>query len=287
MSRYCDLLITRVLFYKPFHCWGYCRPTIDEVFAERKANNKAAFITFVPCGFKIKADTVDILLGLQRGGANIIELGIPYSDPQADGPTIQRAHQVGVDQGITLHDVLATVSEARTKGLTIPIVLMGYYNNILQYGEDKVCPDAQKAGVDGFIVVDLPPEEAKPLSDDAAKHNLAYIPLVSPTTTDERMRFIDTLAHGFVYCVSLTGVTGARNELPPNLDAFMARIRANVKHPLALGFGLSTRQHFEQASALADGVVIGSKIVKIIEDSPDTATRAANVEAFSKSIMDP
>lgn len=98
----------------------------------------------MPCGFKTKADTVEILLGLQRGGANIIEVGIPYSDPQADGPTIQRAHQVGVDQGITLTDVLATVSEARAKGLTTPVVLMGYYNNILQYGEDKICPDAQK-----------------------------------------------------------------------------------------------------------------------------------------------
>ncbi|CEG40932.1 tryptophan alpha subunit [Plasmopara halstedii] len=137
---------------------------------------------------------------------------------------------------------------------------MGYYNNILQYGEDRICVDAQKAGADGFIIVDLPPEEAKSLSNDAAKHGLAYIPLVSPTTTDERMQLINAVAHGFVYCVSLTGVTGARAELPPNLEAFIARIRANVKHPLALGFGLSTRQHFVQASALADGVVIGSKI---------------------------
>ncbi|KAF4321714.1 hypothetical protein BBO99_00001675 [Phytophthora kernoviae] len=263
------------------------RPTIAQVIAEQKAKNTAAFITFVPCGFKTKVDTVEILLGLQRGGANIIEVGIPYSDPQADGPTIQRAHQVGVDQGITLHDVLATVSEARTKGLTTPVVLMGYYNNILQYGEDKICPDAQKAGVDGFIIVDLPPEEAKQLSDDAAKHGLSYIPLVSPTTTEERMKLIDSVAHGFVYCVSLTGVTGARTQLPPNLDAFMAKIRANVKHPLALGFGLSTREHFVQASALADGVVIGSKIVKIIEDASDTASRAANVEAFCKSIVNP
>jgi tryptophan synthase alpha subunit len=128
----------------------HCRPTIAEVIAERKANNTAAFITFVPCGYKTKADTVDILLGLQRGGANIIEVGIPYSDPQADGPTIQRAHQVGVDQGITLADVLATVSEARAKGLTTPVVLMGYYNNIMQFGEDKICPAAQK-GTTGIV----------------------------------------------------------------------------------------------------------------------------------------
>ena len=143
-APYCCTLIRQRLHRIPLSCDHICRPTIAEVFAERKANNAAAFITFVPCGFKAKADTVDILLGLQRGGANIIEVGIPYSDPQADGPTIQRAHQVGVDQGITLHDVLATVSEARGQGLTTPVVLMGYYNNFLQYGEDKICPDAHK-----------------------------------------------------------------------------------------------------------------------------------------------
>ncbi|CAI5703082.1 hypothetical protein KXD40_003939 [Peronospora effusa] len=263
------------------------RPTIAQVFAECKAKNKAVFITFVPCGFKTRADTVGILLGLQRGGANLIEVGVPYSDPQADGPTIQRAHQVGVNQGITLYDVLATVREARAQGLTIPVVLMGYYNNILQYDETRMCLDSQKAGVDGFIIVDLPPEEAKSFSDDAAKHGLAYIPLVSPTTTDERMRLISSIAHGFVYCVSHTGVTGARSALPSYIDSFMARIRANVKHPLALGFGISTRQHFMQASALADGVVIGSKIVEVIENSPTKASRATDAEAFAKSIVNP
>jgi len=225
------------------------------------------------------------MLGLQRGGTHIIEVGIPYSDPQADGPTIQRAHQVGVDQGITLRDVLATVSMARDKGLTIPVVLMGYYNNIIQYGEDRICLDARKAGADGFIIVDLPPEEAKSFSDDAANHGLSYIPLVSLTTSEKRMKLIASIAHGFVYCVSVAGVTGARAELARNLDAFMSRIRANIKHPLALGFGLSTRQHFLQASAFADGIVMGSKIVEVIESSPDTASRAAAVESFAKSIL--
>lgn len=118
------------------------RKTIAQTFEEAKAAKRAAFITFTACGFKTKADTVEILLALQRGGANIIELGIPYSDPQADGPTIQRAHQIGVNQGITLRDVLATVKEARGKGLTVPLVLMGYYNNIMQYGEREICKDA-------------------------------------------------------------------------------------------------------------------------------------------------
>ncbi|KAJ0411025.1 hypothetical protein ATCC90586_003627 [Pythium insidiosum] len=262
------------------------KQSIDQVFSAAKATKKPAFITFTACGFKTKADTVEIMLALQRGGANIIELGIPYSDPQADGPTIQKAHQVGVDQGITLHDVLATVKEARAKGLLVPVVLMGYYNNILQYGEGKVCADAKEAGADGFIIVDLPPEEARFLSDEAKKHGLSYIPLVSPTTTEVRMKQIASVAHGFVYCVSLTGVTGERSELPPNLDSFMAKIRANISLPLALGFGLSTREHFVQAGELADGVVMGSKVIKVIEASPsDTASRAANVEAFCKSIV--
>uniref|UniRef100_K3WG35 tryptophan synthase n=1 Tax=Globisporangium ultimum (strain ATCC 200006 / CBS 805.95 / DAOM BR144) TaxID=431595 RepID=K3WG35_GLOUD len=261
------------------------RKTIVQTFEDAKANNTAAFITFTACGFKTKADTVEILLALQRGGANIIELGIPYSDPQADGPTIQKAHQVGVDQGITLHDVLATVKDARQEGLTVPLVLMGYYNNIMQYGESKICKDAHEAGVDGFIIVDLPPEEAQFLSDESKRYGISYIPLISPTTTESRMRVIAKVAHGFVYCVSLTGVTGARTELPPNLEAFMQKIRSNVSLPLALGFGLSSREHFLQASALADGVVMGSKIIKIIESANNTASRAANVEAFCKSIV--
>lgn len=150
------------------------------------------------------------------------QLGVPYSDPQADGPTIQKAHQAAVDQGVTLRDVLATVQEARGKGLAVPVVLMGYYNNFLQYGEDKICADAKAQGVDGFIVVDLPPEEAKPFSEAARTHGLANIALVSPTTSETRMKLIDSVAHGFVYCVSLTGVTGARSELPPHLEEFMA-----------------------------------------------------------------
>lgn len=256
------------------------------MFEQAKAANRPAFVTFTACGWKDKEDTVDILLALERGGADIIEVGVPYSDPQADGPTIQKAHQRGVDQGITLRDVLNTVKEARGKGLLVPVVLMGYYNNFLQYGESKICTDSKEAGVDGFIIVDLPPEAAGFFSGEAKKLGLAYIPLVSPTTTEERMPIISAVAHGFVYCVSLTGVTGARSELPPNLDVFMARIRKHISQPLALGFGLSNRQHYLQAGAFADGVVMGSSIIKVIESAPnDTASRAAAVEAFCKSIV--
>lgn len=140
--------------------------------------------------------------------------------------------------------------------------------------------------MDGFIIVDLPPEEAKYLSGEAKRHGLSYIPLVSPTTSEKRMALIGEIAHGFVYCVSLTGVTGARTELPPNMNAFMATIRKHIALPLAIGFGLSTREHFVQASEFADGVVMGSKIIKVIEASENnTASRAANVEQFCKSIV--
>lgn len=165
----------------------------------------------------------------------MLQLGVPFSDPQADGPTIQRAHQAAIDQGVTLHDVLATVKEARSKGLVVPVVLMGYYNNFLQYGESKIGPDAKAAGVDGFIIVDLPPEEAKPFSDAARSHGLANIALVSPTTSEERMKLIDSVAHGFVYCVSLTGVTGTRSELPPHLEEFMARSTLSLRFCTLVG----------------------------------------------------
>lgn len=151
-------------------------------------------------------------------------MGIPFSDPQADGPTIQRAHQRGVDQNISLKDVLLTVRKAREKGLNVPIVLMGYYNNFLQYDRDTtLCKDVSEAGADGFIIVDLPPEEAAGLSVCAKENGLSYIPLISPTTSKERIDVINSIAHGFIYCVSLNGVTGERKELAPNLNKFIER----------------------------------------------------------------
>ncbi|ETV86641.1 tryptophan synthase, alpha subunit [Aphanomyces astaci] len=282
---------------------------IDATFARCKQEGKTAFITFIPCGYKEKADTIPILLACQAGGADIIEVGIPYSDPGADGPVIQRAHQNGVDQGITFADVLQTVSDARAQGLTVPVVLMGYFNNFLQYGLDTVCPHSKKAGVDGFIVVDLPPEEATEVSALTKQHGICFIPLVSPTTVDSRMRTIDrsmaspcilvfltsnvwfcmsvaliaAVGSGFCYVVSLTGVTGSRNAMAVNLEEFVIRIRKHISLPLALGFGLSSKAHVQAAGKLVDGAVIGSKIVNVIDEAPRDQ-RAQKVKDFCLSI---
>ncbi|EQC40401.1 tryptophan synthase alpha chain [Saprolegnia diclina VS20] len=256
---------------------------IDATFAKCKAAQKTAFITFIPCGYKTKEDTVPILLACQAGGADIIEVGVPYSDPGADGPVIQKAHQNGVDQGITFKHVLATVAEARSRGLTIPVVLMGYFNNFMQYGLDIVCQDAKQAGADGFIIVDLPPEEAKDMSSLCKKHGINFIPLVAPTTSEERMPFIESVGSGFVYVVSLNGVTGSRTSLPVDVSSFVERVRRHISLPLALGFGLSTKEHVQAAGKLAEGAVIGSKICKVIDEAP-AAERAAKVEEFCLSI---
>ncbi|RHY25412.1 hypothetical protein DYB32_008329, partial [Aphanomyces invadans] len=172
---------------------------IDTTFARCKHEGKTAFITFIPCGYKEKADTIPILLACQAGGADIIEVGIPYSDPGADGPVIQKAHQNGVDQGITFKDVLQTVSDARAQGLTVPVVLMGY--SLLPIHD--VCSHVYAAatsttGVDGYIIVDLPPEEATEFSAVTKQHGICFIPLVSPTTVDSRMRMIWSHSHAMV-----------------------------------------------------------------------------------------
>ncbi|KAG9410689.1 tryptophan synthetase [Aphanomyces cochlioides] len=256
---------------------------IDATFARCKQENKTAFVTFIPCGYKEKADTVPILLACQEGGADIIEVGVPYSDPGADGPVIQKAHQNGVDQGITFKDVLETVAEARSKGLTIPVVLMGYFNNFLQYGLETVCQDSKQAGVDGYIIVDLPPEEASEMSALTKEHGISFIPLVSPTTVESRMPLIASCGSGFCYVVSLNGVTGSRNALPVNLEAFIERIRRHISLPLALGFGLSSKEHVESAGKLVEGAVIGSKICKVIDEAPKDQ-RATKVKEFCLSI---
>jgi tryptophan synthase len=200
------------------------------------------------------------------GGADVIELGVPFSDPLADGGTIAKANQGALENGVTLAWTLGVVAEARAAGVTVPIVLMGYLNPLLAYGEARLARDAAAAGVSGFIVVDLLPEDAAPLIAHLAPHGLSFIPLVAPTTPDARLALIAAAASSFVYCVSVTGVTGARTDLPPDLAAFVARVRAVIKAPLAVGFGLSTRAHVDAVAGLADGVVMGSAIVRALED---------------------
>ena len=276
------------------------RPTINDVFARCNAANKAAYIPYVTAGYPTREDTVPVLLALEKGGADIIELGMPFSDPLADGGTIQRSSHVALtENNVTFADCLAYVRDARAAGLQAPIIVMGYYNPFLQYGEVRTVADAKAAGIDGFIVVDLQPEGgAKDEFLGACRdHGLAFVPLVAPTSTEARLRTIAAASAApasgaYIYCVSVAGVTGARKDLPPDLGEFLARVRAafgadgRACPPLAVGFGLSTQAHVAGVRALGgDGAVMGSAVIKALDAGGATvAERAATIEAFVANV---
>lgn len=258
---------------------------INEKLAECKAAGKTAFVPFVPAGYPTHDDTVPILLAMQEGGADIIEVGVPFSDPLADGATIEAANMVALKGGVTLAIAMQYVKDARAAGLTVPVILMGYYNPFLAYGEKELMLNCVDVGVDGFIVVDLPCEAAIDFRELAFASNLAWIPLVAPVTSDERMAMLAKISSGYIYCVALTGVTGARSALPDDLPQYLARCRKAFSQPLAVGFGLSSRQHLLDVGKLADAAVMGSQVVKVITAGGDTPTeRAASVKAFFEEI---
>jgi len=238
---------------------------IRDVLEKNNKAHKTSFVAFTTGGFPTLQDTVDIMLALEEGGADIIELGIPHSDPTADGPTIQEASQVALRNGITLQKCLSYVSEARKRGLKAPVVLMGYTNPFYAFGIEKIVSTAKEAGANGFIVVDLPPEESNEFRGYCTKYGLSFIPLVAPVTSPQRMEFLNTIADSFVYCVSLLGVTGAREKLPDDLPVFIQNVRHYIDKPLCIGFGVSNRDLFVDASRLGDGVVVGSTIIKALE----------------------
>lgn len=260
---------------------------LREAFDKYKGTGRPGFVAFVTAGYPSMEATVPLLLGLQDGGADVIELGVPFTDPMADGATIQRTNEVALGHAppVSLLDCIQFVKDARAAGLTVPVVLMGYYNPLLAYGVDKLMADCSAAGVDGFIVVDLPPEEGAKFVSSCRKHKLCFVPLVTPASTDERIAQLATVADGFLYCVSLTGVTGARNELPAELPQFIKRVRANSDVPLAVGFGVSTRAHVAEIATFADGVVVGSAVCKAVEDVKDPADIRATLAAFVKSLL--
>ncbi|RKO99791.1 hypothetical protein CXG81DRAFT_27470 [Caulochytrium protostelioides] len=265
---------------------------LQKAFAACKADGRPAFVTYLTAGFPGKQDTVALMLALQKGGADIIELGIPFSDPTADGPTIQLATFKAIQNGVTVRDCLQYVRDARAAGLTVPVLFMGYYNPMLRYGEEAFVADAQAAGVSGFIVVDLPPEEARLFREHCTRHALSYVPLIAPSTSEARTRELIGLADSFMYVVSTLGVTGTRRSVDAGLGAFVQRIRtvaADCGHPglpLAVGFGVSTRAHFQQVGRLADGVVIGSKIIATIDgmNGASLEERAAAVVAYCQDV---
>lgn len=243
-------------------------------------------VAYLTAGYPSPAETVDLLLAMQAGGADVLELGIPFTDPQADGATIQKANEVALSHGVSLESCIEMISTARSRGLTVPVVLMGYYNPFLAFGLERLMDASKAAGIDGFIVVDLPPEEGASFVKVASSRGLTYVPLVSPTTTDDRVAYLSSNAGSFIYCVSVTGVTGARGALPADLKSFIDRVRKNSNVPLAVGFGISTPDQVNEVSQLAEAVVVGSAIIANIDSSADKspADRAAALAHFIASL---
>ncbi|KAH8156259.1 hypothetical protein CIB48_g11985, partial [Xylaria polymorpha] len=240
----------------------YIMESLRQTFKRCKAENRAALVTYVTAGFPKPELMPGILLAMQKGGADVIELGVPFTDPIADGPTIQTSNTVALANGVTIQSTLQMIKDSRVQGLTVPVLLMGYYNPLLSYGEEALLNDCKAAGVNGFIVCDLPPEEAVSFRKFCSSGGLSYVPLIAPATSEARMKLLCALADSFIYVVSRQGVTGALGTLNANLPDLLGRVKKySGDKPAAVGFGVSTREHFQSVAAIADGVVIGSQIV--------------------------
>ncbi len=226
------------------------------------------------CGYPSLEQSIEVVLAATRAGADLIELGMPFSDPLADGPTIQRAGQVALKQGVTPDNFLEVARRVSAE-TSVPLLMMGYYNPLFIYGLTRFCQEAAACGICGLIVPDLPLEEAGPLREAALQHGLTLVFLVPPTTSNERIAQISeqagSIPGSFLYCVSLSGVTGARQSLPEHLPAFLDRVHANTKYPevpIAVGFGISKPEHVSAIVSIADGAVVGSALVNLLAEHP-------------------
>ncbi len=255
---------------------------IEKKFADLKAEGKAAFVAYIMAGDPDEATSLEVMRGLPGAGVDIIELGLPFTDPMADGPTIQLAGQRALAAGMTLKKTLAMAAEFRKSDDTTPIVLMGYYNPIYNHGVESFLQDAKAAGIDGLIVVDLPPEEDDELCLPAQQAGLNFIRLATPTTDDKRLPKVLTNTSGFLYYVSITGITGAAAAEAETVAPEVARIKAASDIPVVVGFGIKTPESSRAIASVADGAVVGSAIVERIGrgESP------RDVLAFVKSLAE-
>ena len=255
---------------------------IDTKFAELKAEGKSAFVSFIMAGDPNYYASLEIVRGLPAAGVDIIELGMPFTDPMADGPAIQLAGMRALDAGMTLNRTLQLVRDFRIGDNTTPIVLMGYYNPIYSKGVDKFVAEAVEAGVDGLIVVDLPPEEDAELCIPANAAGLNFIRLTTPTTDNKRLPKVLQNTSGFIYYVSVTGTTGAASAEADVVAPEVARIKASTNLPVCVGFGINTPETAQAIASIADGAVVGTAIVKQIAEGKS----ASEVLAFVKTLSD-
>jgi len=257
---------------------------IRERFRELKGAGRGGFIPFITAGDPDLATTERLLIELAKAGADIIELGVPFSDPVADGEVIQRASERALRNGVTVHDALTCVSNVR-RHIKVPVVLFSYFNPLLQFGPKPFAMAASQAGIDGVLVTDLIPEEAESWTRNLLEQRLDPIFLIAPTTSDKRLAQIAQQAHGFIYAVSRAGVTGERDEMTRDAEALVKRIRSVSDLPVAVGFGISSPEQVRSVWHFADAAVVGSAIVKQIEklgNSPDLVER---IGKFARSLV--
>lgn len=246
-----------------------------ELVKQTFANGKKCFMPYFPVGYPDLPTSIDILEGLAKAGADALEVGVPFSDPLADGPTVQAATQKALANGTRLPDCIEALRELRTRGVTIPLMLMGYVNPFLAYGLPDFIRDAVDAGASGFIVPDLPPDEGGEFQQLVVEHDAALAYLLAPTSNAERIQLVADNARGFIYLVSVTGITGQREAMEDVIQAFVQRVRKVAKQPLAVGFGIRTAEKAKAVGDLADGVIIGSQFIKLAEESPAAALEFA------------
>jgi tryptophan synthase alpha chain len=259
---------------------------ICEKFRELKRSGRGGFIPFITAGDPDLATTQLLLIELANSGADIIELGVPFSDPVADGEVIQRASERALRNGVTVHDALTCANNVR-QHIDAPIVLFSYFNPLLQFGLEPFAPAARKAGIDAVLVTDLIPEEAESWTQTLLGQGLDPIFLVAPTTSDERLAHIAQQARGFIYAVSRAGVTGARDEMSRDTEQLVKRVRSVSDLPVAVGFGISTPEQVRSVWRFADAAVVGSAIVREIEKLHDSPNLVKCVGDFARSLVAP
>jgi len=254
---------------------------ISAAFEAARTAGHAALMPYYTLGYPSIQDCPAVIAAIASSGADLIELGLPFSDPLADGPTIQRSTQAALQQGMTMRRCLEMVAELRRRGVHQPFLLMGYINPLLAYGLERFVQDAAASGADGLIVPDLPPEEAGTLEAACRAAGLALVFLLAPTSTPQRIALVAARSSGFIYLVSVAGITGARQALPPDLSAFVLRVRAVTAKPLAVGFGISTPAQARSVGQIADGVIVGSALINATGAGDEAAP---SVRAFVSSL---
>jgi tryptophan synthase alpha chain len=253
---------------------------IASVFVQPK---HTALIPYVTVGYPTIETTLKAVPLFASIGCDIIELGIPFSDPLADGVTIQRASYEALRRGVTPKVCLEVAQELRRQ-VEIPLVFMTYYNPVLKFGPEQFCSECAEVGIDGLIIPDLPPEEGKDLEKSTKRHGLDLVYLLSPASTEERIRLVTSRSSGFIYLVSLTGVTGARDKLPEELESFVGSVRERTEKPLCVGFGVSTPDQARRVAKVADGVIVGSRIIQLLDKDKSLGNACSLVKCLREAL---